>query len=242
MFDKILASIGFGSAKIDTVIENKDIYIGDTIKGKINIQGGSTAQDICGISLALNTLVEVESDDGEYKTGHTIDSWSILDKFTINPNEKISYDFEIHIHNETPVTAINCQTSSKVWLDTNLDINNGIDSQDKDYLTIFPTNHMELFINAMDILGFYLHSYDTEKGYLNGGYFKSVSGCYQEFEFKPKSFNAINEIEASFIIENDKTHVLIELDRRFRGDNYMAITIFRNDNIDTIVQKINNLL
>jgi voltage-gated potassium channel len=238
VFDKILASVGIGGAKIDTVIKEQEIVVGDTITGRIYITGGNTAQDISGIKLALKTSVEVESGDSEFNSVHTIDQWEITDKFILQPKENISYDFEIKIHNETPITSLNCLSKSKVWLDTDLDIDFAIDSTDKDWLIIFPTKPIERFFVAMDRLGYLLHSSDTELGYLNGGNFKSHSGCYQEFEFRPKRMSNINEVEASFVIEHGKTNVLLEIDRKFRGDNYKSFSISDNDDVESIKQKL----
>ena len=79
----------------------------------------------------------------------------------------------------------------------------------------------------MDKLGFSLSKADVEKGHLRASTFQSVSGCYQELEYKPNNSNmfGIQEIELSFIPEAHKTHVLIELDRAFKSDGYIDLTI-----------------
>ncbi len=51
-------------------------------------------------------------------------------------------------------------------------------------------------------------------------------GCYQELEFKPTQlFNSINEVEVSFVAEQHQTHVLLEVDRKFRGDGFNSLSI-----------------
>ena len=45
-FTKLLASIGIGNAKIDTVVENEKICPGSELSGKIFVQGGGADQEI----------------------------------------------------------------------------------------------------------------------------------------------------------------------------------------------------
>ena len=82
-------------------------------------------------------------------------------------------------------------------------------------------------MQAMEKLGFSLVKADVEQGHLRASTFQSVSGCYQELEYQPnsRSLFGIKEIELSFIPEAHKTHVLIELDRAFRSDGYVDLTI-----------------
>jgi sporulation-control protein len=240
MFGKIMASVGIGSAKIDTVIDQKEANLGDVVTGKVYITGGNVEQNISGIELALKTYVEVESKDGEYTVSHTIDKWNISDKFTINPKEELNYDFELQIHPETPVTVLPCYNKSKVWIDTELDIDMGLDSGDKDYIDILAPDIMMMFIDAMDRLGFTLKSADVERGDANGPGFGSTIGCYQELEFRPSGFGnySYNEIEATFIGEN----VLLEVDRVYRGDSYRSINISSDDTVDSIANKIDRVI
>ena len=55
---------------------------------------------------------------------------------------------------------------------------------------------------------------------------RAILGCYQELEFKPAQFfSGINEVEVSFVAEQHQTHVLLEVDRKFRGDGFKSLTI-----------------
>ena len=55
IFNKVLASVGIGSAKVDTVLEKNLYTAGETVYGKVVIQGGNTEQEIDSINLALKT-------------------------------------------------------------------------------------------------------------------------------------------------------------------------------------------
>ena len=66
MFKKILASVGIGAAKVDTVLETEHLQPGQKFNAVIVIKGGDVEQDITGLDLALMTRVKVEGEDGEY--------------------------------------------------------------------------------------------------------------------------------------------------------------------------------
>jgi sporulation-control protein len=238
MFKKMLAKVGIGGAKIDAVLENDLLVPGESIKAKIYIKGGKVEQEISGIELSLMTQVqvEIETDDGEIETSQNfaIDKWHIADKFTIGPDETLEYDFEGELHPETPVTTFQCaKNKSRVWLQTELEIDVAIDAKDRDYIDVAPNAVMQSVVSAMDELGFRLYKTDVEKGYLNTRDFSSTTGCYQELEFKPAKMGLwkFSEVEISFVLSGNTTNILIEIDRVFRGDGYRALTI-ANDNFD----------
>ncbi|WP_440053168.1 sporulation protein [Pseudoalteromonas sp. T1lg65] len=228
MFKKILASVGIGAAKVDTVLETEHLHPGQKFQAQIVIRGGDISQDISGLELALMTQVKVTRDDEEYFSNHVIDRWRIGESFTINPGEEKVIPFEARLHSETPITEINAgYNHSHVWLETGLDIDLAMDPTDKDLLHIYPNEAVKTCMQAMQKLGFQLVKADVEQGYLRARDFQSVSGCYQELEYRPQSRSlfGLQEVELSFVPEAHKTHVLIELDRAFRGDGYVDLTI-----------------
>ena len=228
MFKKILASVGIGAAKVDTVLETEHLQPGQKFNAVIVIKGGDVDQEISGLDLALMTRVKVESDDGEYFTNHVIEKWRITDIGMIAAGAEKHIPFEARLHSETPITEINAgYNQSHVWLETGLDIDLALDPTDRDGLHIYPNDAVSTLMEAMDRLGFSLVKADVEKGYLKAPTFQSHSGCYQELEYRPnsRSLFGLQEIELSFVPEAHKTHVLIELDRAFRGDGYVDLTI-----------------
>ncbi len=46
MFQKFLASVGIGSAKVDTVLEKDEYIVGEEIVGKVHITGGQLASKL----------------------------------------------------------------------------------------------------------------------------------------------------------------------------------------------------
>jgi len=228
MFKKILASVGIGAAKVDTVLETEHLQPGQKFNAVIVIKGGDVDQEISGLDLALMTRVKVDGEDGEYFTNHVIEKWRITDIGTIAAGVEKHIPFEARLHSETPITEINAgYNQSHVWLETGLDIDLALDPTDRDALHIYPNDAVSTFMEAMDRLGFSLVKADVEKGFLRAPTFQSHSGCYQELEYRPnsRSLFCLQEVELSFVPEAHKTHVLIELDRAFRGDGYVDLTI-----------------
>ena len=88
MFKKILASVGIGAAKVDTVLETEHLQPGQKFNAVIVIKGGDVEQEIAGLDLALMTRVKVQSDDGDYFTNHIIEKWRINEIGTIGAGEE----------------------------------------------------------------------------------------------------------------------------------------------------------
>lgn len=245
MFKKMFAKMGFGSAKVDAILTTDQFYPGGTVEGRIEIKGGEVEQKISAINLKLKTIAKKEGDDSDFNLTHTLDEYAICEAFTLNPGAEESLEFAFELHPETPVTVIDVPDNRcKVWLETSLDIDDAIDPKDRDYLHIHPSPVIANFIDAMHQNGFKLKKADVEKGFLNGNGFKSVSGCYQELEFKPTGFgfSSVKEVELSFVMQGDVTHVLIELDRRFAGDGYRSLTVASNASYQEVEAALKSII
>lgn len=246
MFKKILASIGIGAAKVDTVLHTDQLQPGQKFYAEIIIKGGDVEQELSGLELALMTKVKVEAEDGHYFADHKIDSWVLVDKRVIGINEELRIPFEARLHPETPITQISeGYNQSVVWLATGLNIDMALDASDKDPLYIYPNEAVKTTMQAMDKLGFKLVKTDVEKGYLSAPSFRSVSGCYQELEYRPSGLRVFGtkEVELSFVPEARRTHVLIEIDRAFSSDGYIDLTIEHDDVcLSTLCDKLEHLL
>ncbi|MBS3796301.1 MULTISPECIES: sporulation protein [unclassified Pseudoalteromonas] len=246
MFKKILASVGIGAAKVDTVLQTEHLHPGQKFHAEIIIKGGDVEQDISGLELALMTRVKVEADDGAYFANHIIDKWRVSEKLTLQPGEEHRIPFEARLHSETPITEFSAgYNQTQVWIQTGLNIDLALDASDRDVLHIYPNEAVKACMQAMDKLGFSLVKADVEKGYLRAPSFQSTSGCYQELEYRPgnRGMFGIQEVELSFVPEAHKTHVLIELDRAFRADGYIDLTIEHDHvNLSQICDQLERLI
>ena len=63
MFKKLLASVGIGSAKVDTQLVSDQLLPGEEVRGKVVIQGGGAEQQIEKINLFVMTEAVREKDD-----------------------------------------------------------------------------------------------------------------------------------------------------------------------------------
>jgi sporulation-control protein len=228
MFKKVLASIGIGAAKVDTVLHTEHLQPGQKFSAEVIITAGDVEQDISGLELALMTKVKVESDEGDYFADHVLEKWSIVDQRTLTPGEELRIPFEARLHSETPITQISQGLNqSVVWIATGLNIDFALDATDRDPVYVYPNEAVKTFMQAMEKLGYKLVKSDVEKGYLRTSNFNSTSGCYQELEYKPAGLKVFGpkEVELSFVPEAHKTHVLIEIDRMFGSDGYVDLTI-----------------
>lgn len=56
-------------------------------------------------------------------------------------------------------------------------------------------------------------------------------------------FSGFNEVEVSFVAEPDQTHVMLEVDRHFRSDQLLTMTIPHHMlDVDRMMQRIRDLL
>ncbi|MDQ9019536.1 sporulation protein [Acinetobacter sichuanensis] len=245
MFSKLMSNLGLQGVEVNTCIYTSTPQAGQIVNGEIIFKGAASNKNINGIYLKLMTSAEVESSDHEFNQDLTIQQWHVSGAFELKANQSHSFPFSIQLPFETPITEIQCRhNKTRVWLHTHLDIDWAVDATDKDNLNIAPTPTMQAFLQAMQQCGFFLATADVEKGQLRGGHYFSTIGCYQELEFLPtQHFSGINEVEVSFVAQEHQTHVMLEIDRKFRGDQLRSITIPHHQ-ISTphLVQQIKQLL
>ncbi|MDM8552679.1 sporulation protein [Desulfobacterales bacterium HSG2] len=219
LFNRILSSIGIGSAKVDTVLQGNRFAPGETIDAVVNITGGKTEQDIGGLYFSLycsyKATVEVRDEEGE--TGESeitktllLDKFKLSDPFVIGPKEEkdIPLSFTLPLH--TPLTL----GKTKVLMKTGLDIKKAIDSEDKDYVEVVPNALVGSLFDALQEMGFRLMTADCETAS------SKTQPLIQEFEFMPFSGpfrSKLDELEVICFPKEDCVEVLMETDRKARG-------------------------
>lgn len=245
MFKKLLAAAGIGGARVDTRLRQSQLIPGQLIEADIFIQGGEAPQRIDGINLSLMTQVKVSNDNGEHLRNFCLAQWRIDGSFEIQAGEVQAIPFAGLLHPETPFTRLPVRNNQcRVWLTTEIDIDLAVDPDDNDILEIPPTPVLHHILSAMDNLGFSLRKADVEQGYIRTPTFNSQSGCYQELEFRPRTLNSsfLNEVEISLVCDEHFTHVMIELDRAFRGDGYRSFSVTNNATASEINTRLRQIL
>ncbi|MEH7305382.1 sporulation protein [Neobacillus drentensis] len=213
-FNKVFASVGIGSASVDTKLE-KDTYMpGETVNGVVEIKGGKVVQQVDEIYLTLNTTYLRESDDRKYTVTAAIDRFRLTTPFVILANEKKDIPFSFQLPFDIPLSI----GRSKIWVTTGLEIKGGVDPSDKDYLKVVPNPLMSAVFTAIDQLGFRIREADCEEAP------RRIRGrlpFVQEFEFVPTSGlfrGKLDELEVVFFPSgNGNLDIMFQVDRRAKG-------------------------
>lgn len=210
-FNKVLATIGVGSAKVDTKLEQASYAAGDWIKGVVEVRGGNVEQAIDSIYVSVMTTYERETDDRKTTEEAAVVKEKLNEPFTIGAGEVREFPLEMQLPYETPAT----QGKTRVWIATGLDIKQALNPSDKDLIQVKPSLLAKSVLDAAAGLGFHLRQVECKAARLNQYPFA------QEFEFVPVSGvfkGQLDELEITFIeqTENEVT-VLLQVDRRARG-------------------------
>lgn len=211
LFNKALASIGIGNAKVDTKLEKAKYTAGDVIRGIVEVKGGNVAQDVDSIYVAVMTTYERETDDRKVTDEAVVIKEKLNEPFTINAGETREFPIEMTLPHETPVT----KGKTRVWVATGLDIKQAVDPSDKDFIEVQPTVMAEEVLDGVRSLGFRLREVECQHARLTSYPF------VQEFEFVPVTgayAGKLDELEVTFLQQSkDEVNVLLQVDKRARG-------------------------
>ncbi len=248
-FNKMLASVGIGSAKVDTKLSDSTIRVGEKVKGIIEVKGGNIEQSIDEIYLTINTNYEKEENDRVVHKQAVIANIKLNEPFVIMPGETKTIPFTFELPLDTPVTM----GSSKVWLQTGVDIKGSLDPSDRDNVIVEPHFLIDKTLKALNELGFSLRKVKNEAASYK---VRKRLPFVQEFEFIPTAgqFNRrLDEVEIMFSPLDESTiDVFLEVDRKARGigglfsealdldESFVKFTLHENEssNIKGILQDI----
>lgn len=249
-FNKMLASIGVGGAKVDTKLEKSEYIAGETIRGQVEVKGGNVQQRIDSIYLTLYTTYTREMDDTKYTDRAALYTHKLNEPFTIRAKEEKVIPFALTVPMETPLTY----GHTRVWIATSLDIKSAPDPTDKDYIEIRPARIPAAVLKEMQGMGFRLREAECEQAP------KRFRGRYpfvQEFEFIPVGgpfAGKLDEVEIIFLSQAaESANLLIQVDRKARGfggfleemlemdETYVKITIYSSD-LSRLNEKLKSLI
>lgn len=250
LFNKVFASIGIGSAKVDTKLEKDKFFPGEEVRGIVEVTGGNVPQNIKEIYLSVNTSYIRETDHGKHTVPVCIEKFCLTEPFTIMTNEIKEIPFSLQMPFDTPISL----GKTKIWVTTELDIKNAIDPSDNDYLKILPTPLISAVFNAMEELGFRLREAECEEAPHR---LRRRFPFVQEFEFVPITGpfrGRLDELEIIFYPSSqDLMTLLLQVDRRARGfggmlaealeidETNVKITL-SNADIPHLTQKLQNVI
>lgn len=244
-FDKMLSKVGIGAAKVDTILNSSLTKPGGLISGVVHVKGGNVDQDISDIDVSLMVDVKVETDESYYYEPNLIYKHRVTSSFKIHIGENRQFPFEFNVPLEVPITVLGPYKLSniKLYVKTDLDIENALDKADKDYLEIEPLPTMVNFLNAIINLGFAFHKADVEKGRLPGSNYH----FFQEIEFygSRSRFPKIKELEVTFLANPNEVNVILEMDKKGlfgSSDKYRVMSIPYDGSNFNYENELSNLL
>lgn len=209
-FKKALASVGIGSAKVDTRLESPSLYAGQEVRGVVHIEGGSVEQMIQHIMLNLTTEYIKTVNDTKMRQQAVIARFKVASGITVAPEEKLEIPFAFDLPYACPLTL----GRNPVWLRTELGIEMSVDPGDNDAIEVLPHPYVATILDALSALGFRLRSSQCE--YDRRG--RNLP-FIQEFEFVPTSRfrGQLEELEVVFYPGAEGVGLLLEVDRRLHG-------------------------
>ena len=129
MLKKFLSTIGIGSMKVDTIVDQPDLAHGESLSGKIYIDGGQSEQMIDFIKLEVIKRSEGHREDSDFDVTNDVVAKYMIETigsvksketrmvpFEIMPDERWEYDKE----------------KAKLFLRTSVHITGAVDVQDED--------------------------------------------------------------------------------------------------------------
>lgn len=206
----MLASVGIGSAKLDTVLDKASYSPGEEVHGVVRIQGGSIEQRIDAIVLSVMTSYLREVNDSKMTQSTDLARLQVSEPLTINPNELREVPFSFYLPRNTPLSI----GHSPVWIKTAADIQAAVDPTDEDRIHVMPSPYQRVVLDAVDQLGFRLRKSESVYAPRLGGTLPFV----QELEWVPASGpyrGRLDELELMFLGNHpDGIHLLLQIDRK----------------------------
>lgn len=264
-FNKIMATVGIGGVKVDTILNSKITKPGGEISGIVNVKGGNVDQDIKDINLSLIVRVKEKDDDDdeidrddydtekEYKEACD-DAISYDDKmvikhmvtegFKIRKGEHLEFPFKFQVPLEVPVSIVGAYKFEKIklFVETELELGNFLSNnkEDKDYVEVEALPNMVSFFDAILKLGFIFYKADVEEGRKIAG---SNYKFFQEIEFYPSSqFPNIKELEITFLAKPQEVLISLEIDKKRGGDTARVMTIPYDDSNYNYIAELEKVL
>ena len=93
MLKKLKAAMGAGAATVDAVLAVGAVRPGDDVTGVVRVEGGDIEQEIERITVALETVVEVESGDSEFRSNQTFGTQQVTGALTVGPGDAHEFPF-----------------------------------------------------------------------------------------------------------------------------------------------------
>lgn len=214
LFNRIMASVGIGSAKVDTLLEKGSYSPGEEVRGVIRLYGGAVEQQIEGIDLAVMTYYTREVNDTKVQEKAQLSVVRATSAIQLRANEQKDIPFAFQLPVSTPLTI----GRTPVFIQTTADIRSAMDPTDQDRIDVVATPAIRTVIQAVESLGFRLREAETIYAPRLGG---AHSPFVQELEWVPQSGayrGRLDELELIFLRQQGGSlELLLQIDRKAVG-------------------------
>ncbi|AQS60001.1 sporulation protein [Desulforamulus ferrireducens] len=234
MFKKIMASFGVGAAKVNLVLDNEKCRIGESVRGKMVVQGGNVAQGIH--TLDVDVVMKLNSRGKEIS--RVVETIRVARDFRIEARDTREIPFEHQIPFHYPLS----KGSVSYTLVTKMDIAQAVDTGDADPLVVLPSREMELVFDALQFLGF--------KEKIGSG---KIGQYGQEFMYYPSGQFAeqLKEMEFKFFIDSNDCRLYFELEiangfmrsgQKHHAELTIPATVLASGSVQELAQTIREFL
>ncbi|WP_336883675.1 sporulation protein [Priestia koreensis] len=214
MLKKVMAKIGFGTAKVDLHMNKHEFVLGEEVRGHVKMIGGSMEQHIK--DLQVEFWIQVYFKNGQVQP-HRIATIPLSASFHIKPGEKEGFQFSYQLPKNLPISRGNVSFFFK----TNMEIEGLVERSNKQSIRVLPAEPFTLVIKGFQALGFQEVSHS--------GYF---DGHHQRFIFTPTDDlkGRVKEIKVEAAIRRQGVELELELDiPSFRRDRELFCDIILAD-------------
>jgi sporulation-control protein len=204
---RVLSSLGIGSATVDTVLPQTTVHPGDSLDVRVEVEGGSTEQEVDEVYFAIVTRYAAEEG---YETAVVARS-RLTESFTIAADEEREFAATIDVPRHTPLTL----GRTEVWIETGLDIDWAVDPDDEDRIEVEADDQLSAVFEALDRLGFTFHTAEctaAPRSLRHAG-----TAFAQEFEFRAAAgpfAGDLDELEVVPQYTDEGLALALEVDRR----------------------------
>jgi sporulation-control protein len=212
MVKKMLARLGIGGAQVNTLLETSTVAIGDSIRGQVEVRGGSAVQTIESVDLVLNTTYSRRTADNKSQIMQcSLLRQPIIAGLVILPGERQRLPFEMPLPPETPLTV----GRQPVTVSAELKIAGGLDPTDHDEIEVTPHPAMQQAFAALHTLGFSLDDATCRHARALDRQFPFV----QVLEFRPHRSVPwlVGSVELVCRVEGSELEIILDVDRGSRG-------------------------
>lgn len=218
VFQKVLASLGSGGARIDARLFDRTINPGRPLRGEVQLLGGEVEQTINSLSVSLVARAQDVSEQGRSEDV-AFGNQQLVGREMVYPGQQIRVPFEIALPWEMPISSFFGKPLAGVGvgLQTTLDIENVVaDPVDLDAAAVEPLPAQKRILDAISKIGFTFRDAVLRKGQINGT--NQTLPIYQELRFNPSPRFApvFTRLAVTFLSRADQTQVVLDVNKKVR--------------------------